>query len=514
MKKLLGLFLIFIIGFVASLNVISSTNAVGESFSGTSSYSITRDQTITFSDLQVDGSGNDNLNINIFVPYGTLEMSTVTGLTFNSATQSNNLNFDGSRTNINNALKTLKFSPSLNNQERSSAILQITIGGLENSVYSPVTHHLYQSSGISTEWQYAKSGAESFSHQGVAGYLATITSHEEQDVVAMLKRGGWLGASDLDNEGEWVWVSGPEAGQNFWNGGADGSLVDGFYDNWVEGMPDNYNGSNPNGENCLEIYSGNEPFWNDQNCDSPFITSNYVVEYGDEGHSFDLPYKDISISISNGKDLNRDGTEDIIQSNVKDFQTAEGKWMSLVIGGGCTFTKADLIYESSNTTKDQEYNYPGGLLDFIADCNNTFGTVVRIYYYDETVEELNLRKYNPLTNQYSTLTDHEDFINMNDYTFSGQSAVIVNYYLYDGGELDSDGEVNGEYADPVGNAILGAPEEVSSSDDGSQAKQSATSASSDLASTGGNSSILIFSSVLLLISPLILKVFRKRLSLD
>ena len=99
-----------------------------------------------------------------------------------------------------------------------------------------------------------------------------------------------------------------------------------------------------------------------------------------------------------------------------------------------------------------EYKYDGGLLDFIAECGNNYSTYVRIFYYDETTDIL-LRKYNANTNQYSVLIGAAESVVIQD----GSGYTIVRYALLDGGIFDNDGEVNGQYADPVGIATIAPP---------------------------------------------------------
>ncbi|MEM9151567.1 MAG: lectin-like protein, partial [Cyanobacteria bacterium P01_F01_bin.3] len=102
------------------------------------------------------------------------------------------------------------------------------------------------------------------------GYLATITSQEEQDAVAGFVFGQlfgdgdfdwavWLGGYDADNEESWVWADGPEAGQQFWQGKDDGSPTDGAFVNWDGGEPNFIFGLD---EDYLGLYVfGGE--WND-----------------------------------------------------------------------------------------------------------------------------------------------------------------------------------------------------------------------------------------------------------
>ena len=112
--------------------------------------------------------------------------------------------------------------------------------------------------------------AASKSHMGVPGHLATITSQAEQDFVIKYFReierrpyfpngSIWIAGSDAAVEGEWRWVAGPEAGQQFWQGKADGQALG--YQNWRtwnDGRtrePNNSpSDSNRDGEDYLELY--------------------------------------------------------------------------------------------------------------------------------------------------------------------------------------------------------------------------------------------------------------------
>jgi hypothetical protein len=76
-------------------------------------------------------------------------------------------------------------------------------------------------------WSDAKAAAESSSYLGLPGYLATITSEDEDNYVALLHvpapEGAWIGGSDRAVEGDWRWVTGPEGledggqGRLFWS---------------------------------------------------------------------------------------------------------------------------------------------------------------------------------------------------------------------------------------------------------------------------------------------------------
>jgi hypothetical protein len=76
--------------------------------------------------------------------------------------------------------------------------------------------------GDDRSWPAARAAAEARTIFGGAyrGYLATLTTQSlNAYVVAEMPDGLWIGASDVDVEGEWFWVTGPSAGQQFWSGG-------------------------------------------------------------------------------------------------------------------------------------------------------------------------------------------------------------------------------------------------------------------------------------------------------
>ena len=139
--------------------------------------------------------------------------------------------------------------------------------------YLPATEHFYvYEENIGITWSDAKNLADASTYFGLQGYLATILSEEESIISAEQISGtGWIGASDEGTEGEWKWVTGPEAGTTFWNGNASGSPAINpstglpYYSNW------NSNPAEPN-------QSGNE--------DYAHITDNTV---GVPGSWNDLP---------------------------------------------------------------------------------------------------------------------------------------------------------------------------------------------------------------------------------
>ena len=157
--------------------------------------------------------------------------------------------------------------------------------------YLPSTSHFYVfESDLDITWTNAKTKAEGKTYYGLQGYLATILSLEENQIAAKQITGtGWIGASDEAAEGVWNWVTGPEAGTNFWNGGVAGSPAldpDGlpYYSNWNNSEPNNID--NEDYAHITDNSVGISGSWNDlqntgdTNPASPYHPKGYIVEYG------------------------------------------------------------------------------------------------------------------------------------------------------------------------------------------------------------------------------------------
>ena len=126
--------------------------------------------------------------------------------------------------------------------------------------------HWYEFIGTSVTAPDAFTLAQASSYSGMQGYLATITSADENAFVSSNIAGGnqaWIGGSDDGDEGNWTWRNGPEAGQAF------------TYTNWSGGEPNNCCG----GENYVVTNRGSTT-WNDIGPSAfPDYTSYYVIEY-------------------------------------------------------------------------------------------------------------------------------------------------------------------------------------------------------------------------------------------
>ncbi len=180
---------------------------------------------------------------------------------------------------LENAVKNVVFTTSANDIS-SEKRFSLTI---DEANYLPSTDHFYEfisDQGIT--WENAKIAAENRTYFGRKGYLATLTSQEEADFAGKQASGaGWIGGSDAETEGEWKWITGPEADTIFWNGEVNGTTPNFAF--WNQGEP-NSDGdedyahiTDPNVDNVI-IGS-----WNDlanEGGGGLYQAKGYIVEYG------------------------------------------------------------------------------------------------------------------------------------------------------------------------------------------------------------------------------------------
>ena len=118
---------------------------------------------------------------------------------------------------------------------------------------------------------------------GTPGYLATITSAGENDFLFTVMGGSgqnaWIGGSDEETEGDWKWITGPEAGTSFFSGvWGNGGPVNGEFSGWNPGEPNQFFGEDPvMQEDYAEVYGSG--YWNDIPSE-PGRNNYFVVEWG------------------------------------------------------------------------------------------------------------------------------------------------------------------------------------------------------------------------------------------
>jgi gliding motility-associated-like protein len=163
--------------------------------------------------------------------------------------------------------------------ESGEKSFSFTIG---DANYLPSTGHFYEYvPDLGITWTDAKAAAEVRTYYGLKGYLATITSEEEAQLSGKQAAGaGWIGGSDAASEGTWKWVTGPENGIVFWNGGITGTTPNFAF--WNNSEPNNQ--GNEDYAHVTAPGVGNLGSWNDLSntgaATGNYQPKGYIVEYG------------------------------------------------------------------------------------------------------------------------------------------------------------------------------------------------------------------------------------------
>ena len=268
---------------------------------------LTLTSSLTFTSARVSISTNFNSGDQL-VRTGTLPSGVTSS--YNASTGVLTITGSGTAAQYQELLRSVTFSTS------STVVTQRTITfemGDGTIRYNSSNDHYYMVVSGSYNWNNAKTEAESIGRKffGLQGYLATITTTSESNFVNALSAKGWLGGSDdytfingatgtstfasqAASEGKWYWVTGPEKGTQFSNGG---TLL--TFANWQTGEPNNANST----EHYVENAWANGK-WNDA---TNTTANNFIIEYGGTGgdpvvdiyHTRDIKLIATSVQVSN-----------------------------------------------------------------------------------------------------------------------------------------------------------------------------------------------------------------------
>lgn len=264
---------------------------------------------------------------------GYVSVSSTTGLSLAfgySRFSGSSIAFTGSQDAVNAALATLTVGV-----PDSITSVQVQTTAFDNGnglAFNPANAHFYKFVPGKITGTAAFAAAEGTTELGLKGYLASITSEDENDFVATKLQGAdgsvaknvWIGASDSDTEGDWIWKGGPDNGQQFWKGcnpANGGGPFAGRFSSWAPGEPNNWNSSlcqvenSPTlGEDCAIInkYSPTsappdnaffQKLWNDLPCSygagTNHFVAGYVAEFGNKSTGGDYAGVDFVNSTMN-----------------------------------------------------------------------------------------------------------------------------------------------------------------------------------------------------------------------
>ncbi len=155
----------------------------------------------------------------------------------------------------------------------------------------------------------------------------------------------------------------------------------------------------------------------------------------------------------NNGDANNDGSLDSEQAGVTSFVSdASGEYV--VLQTSCNDNFNVQVGGEAGEGKDPGYNYPAGLVGFVARGCDVGGVAnFSLYFYGQDSSGLVLRKWQ--NNVYFMVPG----ATVEQIAIDGQSAAKASYLVTDGSSLDDDGTADGNIVDPVGLASLsvGAP---------------------------------------------------------
>ncbi len=376
-------------GSASSTISVSATNDLPY-ISGRETVTVNEDTSITISGISVsDNDAGSNVKVTIVSNHGNLSLGSSSGVSV-SGSGTHTLEITGSTANLNSTLATLRYQADSN--WFGDDPLTITVNDNQGSgdqpyrinqtgkFFNTVNGHYYEfvsASGIS--WTAAKTAAEARTLYGLNGYLVTITSASENTLITSMAGGnGWIGASDADSEGIWKWVTGPEAGTQFWTGDTSagtnstsnyGTTYNSQYANWDSGEPNNSDASRGGEDVAHFYYSGaNAGKWNDFAATNTGSIAGYIVEYGGAGGTLSAAQLTVRVlSLNDAPTLETSHTSDYTENG-----------SAIVLSPALTLSDVDNTTLASAQVRISSGFLSGDVLSFTND-GSTMGNIVASY---------------------------------------------------------------------------------------------------------------------------------------
>jgi len=144
----------------------------------------------------------------------------------------------------------------------------------------------------------------------------------------------------------------------------------------------------------------------------------------------------------NNGDGNKQVGEVEIDGNTANLTTATGsKQVTLTVDESCTLSDVSTVAPTSLSAKDSAYTYNTGFVKFTATGCADDATEVQLLYHGVSPDDVTVRKHNPNTNAFFTITSATKAKVGND--------TLVTYTIIDDGDLDIN-KTPGVITDPVG----------------------------------------------------------------
>ena len=231
-------------------------------------------------------------------PDSSFSVTQTSGITFDFGyddwTEVRGVNFKGTAENLQSALNSVQINTSTNNEEIKLRVFLTS--QIENTFLNPANGHIYEFVPGQITWTDANLASSSLNYESEPGYITTLTSEIEDNFVSnyVQAQNFWIGLSDATNEGEWYWITGPEAGTLVWSASNSNEtgytgIINGQWCNWVTNDPNNANYNTGTGQDyAVAKFEGNVE-WNDVNNGDTRVDG-YVIEYGDWSDAMDLTF--------------------------------------------------------------------------------------------------------------------------------------------------------------------------------------------------------------------------------
>jgi hypothetical protein len=291
----------------------------------------------------------------------TTGLSAVTGYDNSSSltTAGDSIAFEGSQTNINNALATLRYQGTA--VQTDTITLQVTSTGFAERQDSSGRYHYYKGITGSRTWSEAKAHSEStpqtINGTSYTGHLVTIASAAENTFIRQyVATDSWIGASDdytlintaagtsfanaTASRGKWYWVVGVVGdgviGTQFSEGNNSPVAVSSRYTNWASGEPNDYG----TGEDYGQMYTSSGT-WNDLPGTS--TQAAYIWEYSSASRLFSPETTTKSISVTATTPC-ASGTPSGTRGNAQ----VSLSWSAPTYNGGASISDYTIEYSSNS----------------------------------------------------------------------------------------------------------------------------------------------------------------------